>query len=104
MLAPAGEEGLTLREMVARFPETEGLPDVRAVGAAGTVYLCHPFLVHAAQPHRGARPRFLALRHCCRASRPALPATTPPIHRSRSPSAAPSGMVHEAGTDACAAR
>jgi hypothetical protein len=60
MLAPAGEGGLTLRELVARFPETEGLPEMRAVGAAGTVYLCHPFLVHAAQPHRGARPRFLA--------------------------------------------
>ena len=24
-----------------------------ATGDAGTVYLCHPFLVHAAQPHRG---------------------------------------------------
>jgi hypothetical protein len=24
------------------------------------VYLCHPFLVHAAQPHQGERPRFLA--------------------------------------------
>jgi hypothetical protein len=24
------------------------------------VYLCHPFLVHAAQPHRGNEPRFLA--------------------------------------------
>ena len=27
---------------------------------AGTVYLCHPLLVHAAQRHRGARPRFMA--------------------------------------------
>ena len=31
-----------------------------ALLAAGTVYLCHPFLVHAAQPHRGTRPRFMA--------------------------------------------
>ena len=31
-----------------------------ATGEAGTVYLCHPFLVHAAQMHRGAVPRFLA--------------------------------------------
>jgi hypothetical protein len=23
------------------------------------VYLCHPFLVHAAQPHHGDRPRFM---------------------------------------------
>jgi hypothetical protein len=34
--------------------------EVTATGAAGTVYLCHPFLVHSAQPHRGTRPRFLA--------------------------------------------
>jgi hypothetical protein len=24
------------------------------------VYLCHPFLVHAGQLHRGATPRFMA--------------------------------------------
>lgn len=30
------------------------------MGAAGTVYLCHPFLVHAAQAHRGTAPRFMA--------------------------------------------
>ena len=30
------------------------------MGEAGTVYLCHPFLVHAAQPHRGTAPRFMA--------------------------------------------
>jgi hypothetical protein len=60
MLAPAGETGLTTRELIARIPETEGLPEVLATGEAGTVYLCHPFLVHAAQPHRGTTPRFMA--------------------------------------------
>jgi len=61
MLAPAGENGLTLRELAANgFAETAELPEVLATGDAGTVYLCHPFLVHAAQPHRGTRPRFLA--------------------------------------------
>jgi hypothetical protein len=60
MLAPAGEAGLTLRELVARLPETEDRPEMLATGEAGTVYLCHPFLVHAAQPHRGSRPRFMA--------------------------------------------
>ena len=60
-LAPAGEAGLTLRELAANgFGETAALPEVAAVGDAGTVYLCHPFLVHAAQPHRGTRPRFMA--------------------------------------------
>ncbi|MBM2614817.1 phytanoyl-CoA dioxygenase family protein [Actinoplanes sp. LDG1-06] len=31
-----------------------------ATGRAGDVFVCHPFLVHAAQPHHGTRPRFLA--------------------------------------------
>jgi hypothetical protein len=32
-----------------------------ATGEAGDVYLCHPFLVHAASwPHRGKEPRFVA--------------------------------------------
>lgn len=60
-LAPAGEAGLSLRELAADgFAETADCPEVAAVGEAGSVYLCHPFLVHAAQPHRGERPRFMA--------------------------------------------
>ena len=31
-------------------------PTVEATGAAGDVYVCHPFLVHAAQPMRSAQP------------------------------------------------
>ena len=31
-----------------------------ATGNAGTVYLCHPFIVHAAQDHRGRYPKFMA--------------------------------------------
>jgi hypothetical protein len=61
ILAPAGEAGLTLGELAADgFAETTHLPEVAATGDAGTVYLCHPFLVHAAQPHRGTRPKFMA--------------------------------------------
>jgi hypothetical protein len=61
MLAPAGEAGLSLREMAANgFAETADCREVLATGQAGTVYLCHPFLVHAAQPHRGSAPRFMA--------------------------------------------
>jgi hypothetical protein len=60
-LAPAGDQGLTLGELAADgFATSAGRPVVTATGAAGTVYLCHPFLVHAAQPHQGERPRFLA--------------------------------------------
>lgn len=60
-LHPAGEAGLTLRELASTaFEESAHRPEVLATGAAGTVYLCHPFLVHAAQPHRGRAPRFMA--------------------------------------------
>ncbi|MCX4243671.1 phytanoyl-CoA dioxygenase family protein [Paraliomyxa miuraensis] len=60
-LAPAGEEGLSLRELASNgFEEFMGCGQAFATGEAGTVYLCHPFLIHAAQIHRGTRPRFLA--------------------------------------------
>ena len=61
ILAPAGEAGLSLGELAKNgFAETAHCTEVLATGNAGTVYLCHPFLVHAAQPHRGTRPRFMA--------------------------------------------
>ena len=60
-LAPAGEAGLSLRELAAdRFAGSAQRREELALGKAGTVYLCHPFLVHAAQRHRGAAPRFMA--------------------------------------------
>ncbi|ATQ43003.1 phytanoyl-CoA dioxygenase [Caulobacter mirabilis] len=60
-LAPAGEDGLTLGELAADgFGGSAHRPEALATGPAGTVYLCHPFLVHAAQPHRGTTPRFMA--------------------------------------------
>ncbi len=60
-LAPHGERGLTLGELASNgFSESAHRREVLATGPAGTVYLCHPFLVHAAQPHRGEVPRFLA--------------------------------------------
>jgi hypothetical protein len=62
ILAPAGDNGLSARDLAAAegFAETAARREVLATGDAGTVYLCHPFLVHAAQQHRGSRPRFLA--------------------------------------------
>jgi Phytanoyl-CoA dioxygenase (PhyH). len=60
-LLPYGEAGATLRQLSANgYASTQDCEVVLATGAAGTVYLCHPFLVHAAQPHRGRRPRFMA--------------------------------------------
>ncbi|MDT9600728.1 phytanoyl-CoA dioxygenase family protein [Sphingosinicella rhizophila] len=60
-LLPYGEAGATLRRLSADgYVSSENCEVALATGAAGTVYLCHPFLVHAAQGHRGKQPRFMA--------------------------------------------
>jgi hypothetical protein len=71
-LAPAGEPGMARMQLDGMGA---GRPEALATGDAGTVYLCHPFLVHAAQPHMGATPRFMAqpplgLRESCQLQRP----------------------------------
>jgi hypothetical protein len=58
-LEPAGEAGLSHGKLGQLGAALER-PLALATGDAGTVYLCHPFLVHAAQMHRGSVPRFLA--------------------------------------------
>ncbi|MBZ4416182.1 phytanoyl-CoA dioxygenase family protein [Myxococcus sp. RHSTA-1-4] len=60
LLEPEGEAGLSFMELAGKLHVTEACPLALATGEAGTVYLCHPFIVHAAQPHRGTRPRFMA--------------------------------------------
>jgi hypothetical protein len=61
VLEPAGEAGLSLGELAANgFAETAHCHEVLATGNAGTVFLCHPLLVHAAQKHCGTQPRFMA--------------------------------------------
>ncbi len=60
LLQPAGEAGLSYLELAQKLDTTIDWPIALATGEAGTVYLCHPFLIHAAQVHRGTRPRFLA--------------------------------------------
>lgn len=60
-LLPHGNTGLTLGELGKNgFASTADCEEVLATGQAGTVYLCHPFLVHSAQPHHGTEPRFMA--------------------------------------------
>lgn len=60
-LAPHGDAGLSVGDFaVTGHAESAHCAEARAVGPAGTVYLCHPFLVHAGQRHRGRNPRFLA--------------------------------------------
>jgi hypothetical protein len=60
LLKPTGKKGLSFLELAKELSVTEGRNEVTATGSAGTVYLCHPFLVHAAQKHRGTTPRFVA--------------------------------------------
>jgi len=58
LLAPFGDDGSFGLEVP--LPEPTGQVAL-ATGEAGDVYLCHPFLVHAASwPHRGTEPRFVA--------------------------------------------
>lgn len=60
LLKPAGEQGLSFMELAGKLAELPARDELAATGKAGTVYLCHPFLAHAAQPHHGTVPRFLA--------------------------------------------
>jgi phytanoyl-CoA dioxygenase PhyH len=60
LLTPQGERGLSVLEMAAQLPSLPEREEITATGKVGTVFLCHPFLIHAAQPHRGKEPRFLA--------------------------------------------
>ena len=62
VLEPFGDEGLGFLDLATRVvPATEGCPQAFATGDAGDVFLCHPFLVHAASwPHRGTGPRWIA--------------------------------------------
>jgi hypothetical protein len=60
ILEPAGDAGLSFIELAEKLGTTANRRVAFATGEAGTVYLCHPFLIHAAQPHLGTRPRFMA--------------------------------------------
>lgn len=60
LLEASGEDGLSFIELAQKLTTTLNRKIVYATGEAGTVYLCHPFLIHAAQPNRGTKPRFLA--------------------------------------------
>lgn len=60
ILAPVGEAGMSFIELASLLEDTAGRPEAAATGRAGTVYLCHPFVAHAAQRHRGKEPRFIA--------------------------------------------
>jgi len=61
LLAPHGDAGAEFVAFAGEAaPATEHRPTALATGSPGDVYLVHPFLVHAAQPHHGSAPRFMA--------------------------------------------
>ena len=60
LLKLEGEAGMSFMELAAKLQELPEREEVLATGTEGTVYLCHPFLVHAGQQHRGLQPKFMA--------------------------------------------
>jgi hypothetical protein len=62
VLAPFGSRGVFYGDVAGDLPaSTFQRPRARAIGRAGDVYICHPFLVHRATwPHLGSRPRMVA--------------------------------------------
>ncbi|MEO6282017.1 MAG: phytanoyl-CoA dioxygenase [Dyadobacter sp.] len=60
LLYPEGDAGLSFMELAGRLDELPEREVARATGDAGTIYLCHPFLVHSAQAHQGETPKFMA--------------------------------------------
>jgi hypothetical protein len=55
-----GEKGLSFMELAQRLNTISTKEEIIATGKAGSVYLCHPFIVHAAQNHYGTTPKFMA--------------------------------------------
>jgi hypothetical protein len=60
ILEPAGEKGLSFMELARKLLSLPKREHFIATGTAGTVYLCHPFIAHAAQDHYGTTPKFMA--------------------------------------------
>ena len=60
LLEANGETGLSFMELAIKVTGLPGRAEALATGSAGTVYLCHPFLVHAAQRNLGKEPKFMA--------------------------------------------
>ncbi|MGH3854254.1 MAG: phytanoyl-CoA dioxygenase family protein [Pseudonocardiaceae bacterium] len=70
LLEPYGERGVSGMRIGAQAAAASAHRHVTlATGHAGDVFVCHPFLVHAAQPNHGSRPRFLG--------QPCVPAAQP---------------------------
>jgi len=61
ILRPAGVGGMSFSRTTSLAVEASAARSVAfATGQAGDVFLCHPFLVHGAQPARGSKPRLMS--------------------------------------------
>ncbi len=60
LLMPYGDSGRSFSELADKLSDLPSRPIASATGSAGTVYLCHPFLIHSAQNHAGLHPKFMA--------------------------------------------
>jgi hypothetical protein len=74
VLEAEGENGLSFMELATKLDRLPTHKKALATGKAGTVYLCHPFIVHTAQDHHGSTPKFMA-------QPPLLPKNDFNIHR-----------------------
>jgi hypothetical protein len=61
-VTPAGDDGMPFPQAAQLAAQASAArPTKLATGRAGDVFLCHPFLVHAASwPHTGRYPRIMA--------------------------------------------
>jgi hypothetical protein len=60
ILEPAGEQRFSFMELAQRIDVLPNHDQALTTGSAGAVYLCHPFIVHAAKDHHGTMPKFMA--------------------------------------------
>lgn len=61
VLAPYGDAGVAALDVAGAVEAaSRSRPTALATGGPGDVFVCHPFLVHRAQPHHGTRPRLMA--------------------------------------------
>lgn len=57
ILEKEGDLGLSFMELAQQIGGLNHQEEAIATGMPGTVYLCHPFIVHRAQEHRGSTPQ-----------------------------------------------
>jgi hypothetical protein len=60
ILEREGERGLSFMDLANKLDILPKRQETYAIGKAGTVYLCHPFIVHAGQDVKGTNPKFMA--------------------------------------------